>query len=120
MSSSSNVPRASPDAAGNQNTFLLHQVSSRQNVLQLVTFLKSIAQRGEMAVLIDARDASGIYPNAATPIAAIIQHYRNKGFDVRILEKPDSFFAHTRIRNPLTASPMNLATPDSQLNVVWQ
>lgn len=97
----------------------LVRLSGRTDVVDFVTFMKNAARANASEVLVDATGASGVFPNAATPIAAIIQHYRDDGMVVRVLESPDSYFAHSRIRNPLHATPENLNLPDSRLSVVW-
>ena len=95
------------------------ELAGRADVEELVAFLKSAQAQGVERVQLDARVSARVFPNGATPAAAVIQHFRSAGMDVRVQTGPDSFLEHTRLGNPLLATEANLLEPGSRLNVLW-
>lgn len=97
----------------------LVRLAGRTDASDFAQFLRRAKQDGVAEVVVDARNASHVYPNGATPVAALIQHFRQGGMSVPVLDEPGSYFSHARVRNPLHATPENLNLPGTRLNVVW-
>jgi anti-anti-sigma regulatory factor/anti-sigma regulatory factor (Ser/Thr protein kinase) len=100
-------------------TLDIAHLASRSDVEDLATFLKAASVAGAPSVSLDARGATRVFPNAAAPAAAVIQHFRGLGMDVRVQTGRESFFERTRVRNPLLATEANLLEPGSRLSVAW-
>lgn len=94
-------------------------LSNRSDVEDLAAFLTRAVADRITRVSLDARGATRVFPNGAAPAAAVIQHFRSVGVDVRVLSERDSFFERTRVRNPLLATEANLLEPGSRLSVLW-
>ncbi|MFF5741190.1 STAS-like domain-containing protein [Streptomyces althioticus] len=100
--------------------YVLQKLAGRHDVSEFLGSIKKVHASGAKTFRIDASDTGTIYPAGAAPIAAIIDHYRSEGMDVRFTNIPaGSFVERVRIRNPLIASKDNLNEPGSRLNTVW-
>ncbi|WP_433399801.1 STAS-like domain-containing protein [Streptomyces sp. CA-146814] len=102
------------------STYTLHKLAGRYDVSDFLSAIKKSHDSGASSFVIDASDTRAIYPAGAAPTAAIIDHFRSEGMDVKFTNIPaGSFIERVRIRNPFVASKQNLNEPGSRLNTVW-
>jgi hypothetical protein len=106
-------------SGGNARTINVHSLSGESDLRLILRACKAVAGSPDGRRLVfDFEDAKGFYPSISVPAVAIIQHFRDAGVAVEIVNLP-SVAEVMRIRNPLEASPGNLSGLNEPLSRVW-
>lgn len=95
----------------------LQGLSSDAHVDTVMRACRSALEDGTDLLTLDLSDATGFYPNASVPVAAILQYSRSKGLQMTIANSPP-LLEKMSIRNPIEASQANLVENDA-LSRVW-
>ena len=96
----------------------LHSLSAAREVNEVLRTCREELAKGNRRLVLDFADATGFYPSAAVPVAAIVQHFRSQGLAVDMVNMPE-IAEVMRIRNPLEASPGNLQETTEPLSRLW-
>lgn len=98
-------------------TVRLHSLSSELDVDIVIKACKSAVAANAEYLTLDMSDASGFYPSAAVPVAAILEYARSKGLRAGMTGSP-TLLEKMSVRNPIEASVSNLSENDP-LSRVW-
>ena len=103
----------------NARTVNMHSLSSEADLRTVLRSCKRAAERSDGRKLVfDFKDATGFYPSISVPAVAIIQHFREAGVAVEMVNLP-AIADVMQIRNPMQASSANLADLNEPLSRVW-
>jgi hypothetical protein len=95
----------------------LHGLSSDVDVDNVIRACRSALRSNSEFLTLDMSDASGFYPSAAVPVAAILEYSRSRGLRAAMTGS-SAVLDKMSVRNPIEASPQNLAEYDP-LSRVW-
>lgn len=95
----------------------LHGLGSAAHVDIVIRACKSALRKDSQSLTFDMSDATGLFPNAAVPVAAILEHSKSRGLRVSIVGS-STLLDKMSLRNPIEASPQNIAEYDA-LSRVW-
>jgi anti-sigma regulatory factor (Ser/Thr protein kinase) len=97
----------------------LHSLSSDNDLLRVLRECKRAQSKSNAArIAFDMSDAQGFYPSIAVPAVAIIQHFREHGLGVDLVNL-SPVAEVMRVRNPMEASATNLADLNEPLSRMW-
>lgn len=97
----------------------VHSLASDTDLRTILRECKRAHERADGRRLVfDFQDAEGFYPSISVPAVAVVQHFREQGVPVELLNLP-AVADVMKIRNPLEASTSNLAELPEPLSRVW-
>jgi hypothetical protein len=95
----------------------LQGLSSDGHIDTVIRACRSALEKGTEFLTLNMSEATGFYPNAAVPVAAILQFARSEGLKVTMKNSPP-LLEKMSVRNPIEASQANLAGNDA-FSRVW-
>jgi hypothetical protein len=82
---------------------IIQELNHPKCVSQFIQSFRYIYENNYTHISVVFEDVKAVFPNAAVPIAAIIQHYRNRGIDIDLYDQP-TILAKVNFNNPLPAT----------------
>lgn len=97
-----------------------HDLNHPKCVSSFIKVLKDGIEKGYDNFELDFSEVKTIYPNAAVPIAGIIEHYKNNRIFFDVSDNCSAKIKNTKILSPLSLPNDSLTLKSNALNKVWR
>jgi hypothetical protein len=100
------------------NTIFIRNFNHPRNVSDFLSAFQDITNMGYEELTVNLSEIDRFFPNASVPVAAIIDHYKDNGIEISIINRP-GIIRVSHFDQPLLASSHNLSNEPDYLSRIW-